>query len=157
MKVCAKFRNRPVMGNRNSPAAKPVSSGEAGAKDDHNQEPKPVGDSQLPMANPLNDKSAEYRAVKKCYDKLIRGINPDDLTSALFSEGVISQSEKEDAGNYMFPKGRRTTLLVDAVMSAVDKDRDNFRKFIHILRREAAFARVAEMLQGKRCKFFGAV
>ena len=153
--VVHSFCDRPVMGNKNSPAPNPNPSGEAGPRVDRtrvsNPEPEPAVEPGVAMANPLGDKSAEYRVMRRCSDMLTRGINADDLTSALFSEGVISQADKDEASNYMMSKGRRAAMLVDAVTSAVEKDPDNFRKFIRILKREAAFARIAETLQGKRC------
>lgn len=111
---------------------------------------------ELAMSNSLNDKSAEYRAIRNCYETLTRGINPDDLTAALFAAEVISNAQKEDASNYMMPKGKRTAMLVDAVASAVENDPSNFHKFLRILKREAAFARIAAMLHGKRTNFFRA-
>ena len=150
-----KFSDRPVMGNKSSSATRPNPSGEVVARVDRNRlsnpESKPAGDSGQDMANPLSDKSAEYRAMRRCTDMLSRGINADDVTSALFAEGVISHADKEEASNYMMTKGRRAAVLVDAVTSAVDKDPDNFRKFICILKKEAAFARIAKTLQGKWC------
>ena len=145
------FSDRPVhvMGNK-TPAPKPNPSGEAGARGDSNRVSNPEPELAVEPGVAM-DKSAEYRVMRRCSDMLTRGINADDLTSALFAEGVISHADKEDAANYMMPKGRRAAMLVDAVTSAVDKDPDNFRKFIRILKKEAAFVRIAETLQGKRC------
>ena len=91
----------------------------------------------------------ETIAINKCLDSLRRGLHPDDLVYKLFAAGILSDSDKSEANNYMLTKQRRTQIIVDAVASKVRDSPRIFHDFVQILKSEPAYDPIARQVQGE--------
>ena len=79
--------------------------------------------------------SIEEQTLRRYYGELRDQVNPSDIAPDLYSEGLISLSEKDDAANKMHSEGDRMDKLLPAVERAIEIDRKNFYTFMDILDR----------------------
>ena len=96
----------------------------------------PKGPSTLPLLHSslcLPGPSNEEQAFRRYYAQLREKVNPSDIAAHLYSEGLISRNERDDADNKMHSDGVRMDKLLPAVERAIEIDKKNFYTFLDIL------------------------
>ena len=79
--------------------------------------------------------SKEELALRRYYAELRDQVNPSDIAAHLYSKGLISRSERDDAGNKMHSDVDRMDKLLPAVERAIEIDKKTFNTFMDILDR----------------------
>ena len=77
--------------------------------------------------------SIEEQALRTHYAQLKKKVNPSDIAADLYSEGLISDNERDDACNKMHIEGDRMDKLLPAVERAIRTDKKNLYTFLGIL------------------------
>ena len=106
-------------------------------------------DCQYPMSCPV---SSESEVLRKHYGALYDTIhNADWLTIALYSEGLISRSARQDIEETLKQNNKNTKLLA-AVERVITIDPDKFEYFLNVLDREEYLQSLVEKMRVDLCK-----
>ena len=96
---------------------------------------------------PVED-TPEVKAFDRSAATLEAGLNPDDVTNWLMSEGIITRRDRE----LIMAKVNRyekVEVLIGAVGANLATNPGNFKKFVNIVNREPSFDALVKKLNGK--------
>lgn len=79
------------------------------------------------------NKDQVFHTWRKFYAELREKVNPSDITAHMYSKGLISSSERDDADNKMHCDVDRMDKLLPAVERAINIDKNNFYIFLDVL------------------------
>ena len=99
--------------------------------------------------------SAEYLAFRKCFSDFAAGISdPEWISLKLYSEGLIDQNERMNAGNKMHSVLERNQTLLSAVeQQIITCPTSKIRDFLDILHSELSLQHLAIKLEEAYGKF----
>ena len=60
-------------------------------------------------------------------------LNPDDITAKMFSEAILTSSDKDGISNQTLSKQQRNILLLKSLESSIKIDYNSFSTFLNIL------------------------
>ena len=92
-------------------------------------------------------RAPELVAFDKCTAIMEDCLNPDDITSHLFSEGMITRRERESISSKS-NRFERASALISAVSRHLEMRPTDFNRFVRIIDREPAFSGIAKRLRG---------
>ena len=90
----------------------------------------------------------ETRAFTICLPLLDRGLNPDEVTTKLLSQSVITAKDWEKI-NSKSARYEKVNELTTAVGTNLATNPGNYWKFVGILRTVHSYANLASALEGK--------
>ena len=87
----------------------------------------------------------ELGVFRDNFDRLKAGLDVEDIASAAYSAGLISQADLEQCLGE--PRHRRATVFVAAVERGVMRDEENFYKFLKLLKEVPAYHHLIDGLR----------
>lgn len=100
------------------------------------------------MSHGKVEDTPEVKAFDRSASTLEAGLNPDDVTNMLFSEGIITRIDRERITS----KGARfekVEVLISAVGANLAGNAGNFKKFVAIVDREPSFGALVAKLNSE--------
>lgn len=80
------------------------------------------------------------------YNMMVGQINPDDITSYLYSEHIITDAEKDEISHEMLPPRKRAEKLLNAVHRAIRVNKKVFYRFVSVLSKTEKYKPIASQL-----------
>ena len=92
----------------------------------------------------------ERSVLRSCYKDLVKEItDPNALAVDLYSQGVLTASERDQVTQATLTTSQRNEHLLRFLEARVASDRDAFNKLVSILESEEAYSGLARKLKEK--------
>ena len=90
----------------------------------------------------------EEKAFAHCYGDLSHGVSsPDMVATDLYSQGILTSSERDQVQNMMLTVDQRTNHLLRFMEVHIRHDPRAFHVMLSVLRNEPAFQCIADKLE----------
>ena len=76
----------------------------------------------------------EREAFRRMWSSLQSTINPRDISGILYEKEIISRVEREEIDNERETRHTRTTALLQHVERKINMDKNNFWRFVEVLK-----------------------
>ena len=76
-------------------------------------------------------------------------LNPDDISAHLYSDALLTLTERDEVNNQMLPTHVRITKLLGAVETAIRIDAKNFSKFLNVLDKTPRYRPITRQARGE--------
>ena len=86
------------------------------------------------ILSPPDCVSDESEAFRSMWPSLQLAINPQDISGILYANNLISRVEREEIDNERETRHIRTTALLKHVERKIDMDKNNFWRFVEVLK-----------------------
>ena len=93
-----------------------------------------------------NDAASMFR---RFFEQLRVNVHPDDISTDLFINDVITKSEKSEIDLPQYTQYKRMDKLLEAVQRAINIDPQNYEIFLDILDKEIKYSVLVKKMRGK--------